>query len=367
MSINGVSPSVYLSDMSDRDQIWDCHRASALYVQFMYSQASEFESYASRMHQCAGMLQFGFRSDPDPDQSPIVLKRAIFCRVRYCPICQWRRSMLWRAKFFQNLSVLEDGGYSKAPWIFLTLTVRNCEVKDLKSTLKHMNASWRRLVKKVAFLNATLGYIRTTEVTLPANSKMAHPHFHCMIMVKPSYFKNHYISQKNWSLLWQDALEVDYDVVVDVKRIKGGLKQGVLETLKYSVKPADMLKNVDWFLELTRQTHKMRFVATGGCLKDVFKDDFSESNQDLISLDDDKNQEDDGRRISFGFNRDHLRYVYLPKRTIGLDDLIPPSAIVKSHAKRIKNVQNHPYFIDDFGLLRQRKFFDVTDEFGNVV
>ena len=29
----------------------------------------------------------------------------------------------------------------------------------------------------------------------------------------------------------------------------------------------------EWFYELTRQTHKLRFVATGGSLKNILKDD----------------------------------------------------------------------------------------------
>ena len=41
----------------------------------------------------------------------------------------------------------------------------------------------------------------------------------------------------------------------------------VSETLKYSQKPADMTEDPEWFLELTRQTFKRRFVATGGALK----------------------------------------------------------------------------------------------------
>ncbi|MBE3060516.1 protein rep, partial [Klebsiella pneumoniae] len=47
----------------------------------------------------------------------------------------------------------------------------------------------------------------------------------------------------------------------------------VAETLKYSTKPADMAADPKWFLELTRQTHKRRFVATGGALKDVLPRD----------------------------------------------------------------------------------------------
>ncbi|MBE3060462.1 protein rep, partial [Klebsiella pneumoniae] len=49
------------------------------------------------------------------------------------------------------------------------------------------------------------------------------------------------------------------------------VRGAVAETLKYSTKPADLVADPKWFLELTRQTHKRRFVATGGALKDVLK------------------------------------------------------------------------------------------------
>ena len=45
------------------------------------------------------------------------------------------------------------------------------------------------------------------------------------------------------------------------------MRGAVAETLKYSTKPADMVADPEWFLELTRQTHKRRFVATGGALR----------------------------------------------------------------------------------------------------
>ncbi len=45
----------------------------------------------------------------------------------------------------------------------------------------------------------------------------------------------------------------------------------VAETLKYSRKPADMVADPEWFLVLTRQTPKRRFVAIGRALKDLLK------------------------------------------------------------------------------------------------
>lgn len=366
MSINGVNPSVYLSDLSPTDQNWDTQRSLALYVQFLYAQASQYESYANRMHSCAGMLEFGFRSEPQPDQSSIMLKRAMFCRVRYCPVCQWRRSMLWRAKFFQTLPTIE-AMHPNAHWLFLTLTVKNCEVSDLKSTLQHMTQSWRRLIARKSFKSAVLGYVRTTEVTLGKDGT-AHPHYHVMLLVKPSYFGKNYITQSAWSMLWQDALDVDYVPITNVKKIKGNLTKGIIETLKYSTKPSDMLTDPDWFLELTKQTHKMRFVATGGVLKDVFKDDDSATDQDLVTVGEkDENPDDDGRRIIFGFNRVELRYKHLPMRDVNNWDLLPASDQVKRQSKAIRNIKNHPHFTDDLGYQHKRKPFPIVDDYGDLV
>ena len=367
MSINGVTPSVYLSDVSPSDQNWDTQRGLALYVQFLYAQASQYESYANRMHQCAGMLEFGFRLNPTSEQSSIMLKRAMFCRVRYCPICQWRRSMLWRAKFFQTLPVI-DSMHPNAHWLFLTLTVKNPQIAYLKQTLQHMTQSWRRLIARKSFKSAVLGYVRTTEVTLGKDGT-AHPHYHVMLLVKPSYFTGkYYINQKSWSLLWQDALDVDYVPVTHVKKIKGDLTKGIIETLKYSTKPTDMLTDPDWFLELTKQTHKMRFVATGGVLKDVFKDDDTATDQELVTVcEQEDNLDDDGRRIIFGFNRVELRYKHLPMRDVNNWDLTPASDAVKRQSKAIRNAKNHPYYTDDLGYQHNRKAFSIVDDFGFLV
>ncbi|MBE3060676.1 protein rep, partial [Klebsiella pneumoniae] len=65
------------------------------------------------------------------------------------------------------------------------------------------------------------------------------------------------------------------------------------ETLKYPTKPADMVAEPKWFLELTRQTHKRRCVATGGALKDVLKLD-QETDADMVIGDDISEGDDDG-------------------------------------------------------------------------
>ncbi|TEW39203.1 replication protein, partial [Escherichia coli] len=127
------------------------------------------------------------------------------------------------------------------------------------------------------------GWIRTTEVTRGCDGS-AHPHFHTLMMVPPGMLNGKsYVRHERWVELWRECLRVDYDPNVDVRAVKprkpkGGeslacataelVRGAVAETLKYSTKPADMVADPEWFLELIRQTHKRRFVATGVAPKD---------------------------------------------------------------------------------------------------
>ena len=84
-----------------------------------------------------------------------------------------------------------------------------------------------------------------------------------------------------------ESHETDYIPQVDIRAVKPNKKRteeqnksklhdAILETFKYSVKPSDMLAYDDqgaWLHEITRQTHKMRFIATGGVLKGILKGD----------------------------------------------------------------------------------------------
>lgn len=324
----------YLSDYSEKDKKWDNHRAQAELVEKIYTLASNplmtdvFGSYAHRMHKCAENLFFGWEDDKATGESKFKLKEAFFCRVRHCPVCQWRRSLMWQGRFLKAIPQIVEK-HPTHRFIFLTLTIKNCDVSELKKTLQHMNASWRKLVKRKEFASYVDGWIRTTEVTKGADSQMAsHPHFHAILMVKPSYFKKGYISKARWADLWQEALKVDYTPIVDVRTIRarksaqkasGELLEGfcgkgsalaaaAAETLKYSVKPDDMVKHPAWFAEMTLQVHKMRFISTGGALKDVLREE-EESNEELALLGEGgKEGEDDGSRIAFGFERYEKRY-----------------------------------------------------------
>lgn len=230
---------------------------------------------------------------------------------------------MWQARFYQSLPDLVQE-YPKARWLFLTLTVRNCPIGSLGQTLTHMNKAWQRLIKRSEF-KPVLGWVRTTEVTKGKDGS-AHPHFHALLMVPPSMLSGkNYIRHSRWVELWADCLRVDYAPNVDIRAVKPKVPKGqqptagttlqalqgaVSETLKYSTKPEDMTDGDEWFLELTRQTHKRRFVATGGALKNVLKLD-QETDEDLALTDGEGS--DEGPRLAFAWRTTERRYKRAPK------------------------------------------------------
>lgn len=282
-----ANPEFYLSDVSLHDKPWDIHRANADSVSRLYEN-SDLDSYSTRIQQCSKLLGFALQAQDDGELK-FRLQQARFCRVRHCPVCQWRRSLMWRARFFCAVpKVLED--HPKARWVFLTLTVRNCPLESLRDTLGEMNKAWKRVVQSKKF--PAMGFVRSTEVTRSAAGE-AHPHFHCLLLVKASYFSSGYINQQEWREIWQKALRVDYLPVVNVKAVRGrpgsspesGLAIALLETLKYGVKEQDLLSDAAWLQELTKQLHKTRAVSVGGVLKQYINE---EEPEDLIHSEDEE-------------------------------------------------------------------------------
>ncbi|WP_181880031.1 protein rep, partial [Escherichia coli] len=69
----------------------------------IYRSAAEFERYAERMASCSGLLRFGWSTLMETGEARLRLRSAQFCRVRHCPVCQWRRTLMWQARFYQAL------------------------------------------------------------------------------------------------------------------------------------------------------------------------------------------------------------------------------------------------------------------------
>ncbi len=293
-----------LSDLSQKDKPWDKHRSNADKVANHY-RGSDFKQYAQRIDFCSQLLDFRLVPDADQGELKLKLSSARFCRVRTCPVCQWRRSLMWKAKAYKVLpKIVKD--FPTHRWLFLTLTVKNCQISELKETLTWMNKSWQRLTQLKAF--PAEGWLRSTEVTRGRDGS-AHPHFHCLLMVKPGYFGKNYIKQAEWVEMWRRSLRIDYNPVLDVQAVKKGEQpmQLVPELLKYCVKESDLVVDREWFIELTRQLHKMKAVVVGGILRQYLRELENEP-EDLIGEDEKGEGDLDEGHLYFGWKQRLKKY-----------------------------------------------------------
>lgn len=107
--------------------------------------------------------------------------------------------------------------------------------------------------------------------------------------------------------MWRKSMRLDYDPILDVQAVKQGSKpmELVPELLKYCTKESDLVADREWFLELTRQMHKMRCIGTGGVLKEYLKE-LEEEPDDLIG--ESESGEVDEAKLYFGWKRKEKKY-----------------------------------------------------------
>jgi plasmid rolling circle replication initiator protein Rep len=277
-----------LSDTSTKDKPWDKHHAESQLVAALYRQSNreDFQRLAERMELCAPVLNFGQVVNPDTGEIGYRLHQAFLCRVRNCPTCSWRKSLKWRERLKHVLPDIE-AEYPSHRWLFLTLTVRNPCMADLKSTIAAMRYGWRKLTGYADW--PAIGAIRSLEVTHGQDGR-PHPHFHCLILVPAGYFSSQggYLKHSEWVRLWRKAMKLDYDPGANVKPIKPRegdahpMQSAISECLKYSVKPSDLTSDPEWLYAITDQLHGTRAVEVFGVLKPFLRE--MEKEEDLVHI-----------------------------------------------------------------------------------
>lgn len=239
------------------------------------------DNKAYRVKSCGTYLEFKrFKNNND-----FKLNHANFCMNPLCAMCSWRRSL----KIFGQVSrIMEELKKEKEyRFIFLTLTQRNVSGSILVDELNLMFKGWKKLTERKPFKKAFIGWFRALEIThnLDINSKdydSYHPHFHVILMVNKSYFKNPdiYISNDQMIQLWKDSMGLDYSPNIDIRAFKTSkkdLSKSIAETAKYAVKDEDILISDNKELTditvsiLDEAISRRRMIAFGGKLKEMHK------------------------------------------------------------------------------------------------
>ena len=135
----------FLTEISPHEVSWDEHRSDAESVKILYNYSVELSKYADRINGCSGILKFGV----NPDQGKLVLKQA-FLPCPSLPCVSVAQISTLEGGYVSAIAKY-SGTFSTHRWVFLTLTVKNPPVTELRDTLKHMNDSWKRLIETKRF------------------------------------------------------------------------------------------------------------------------------------------------------------------------------------------------------------------------
>ena len=188
-----------------KERPWKMHKVNSLKLHELYKKALVLdnnlisESRMKSLEECGDNLLFSVN-----DKNEKRLKGASFCRIRTCPMCNWRKSL----KLFGQTNKIANIILEQLPttrFIFVTFTVKNCDADKLSQTIDMMNMGFKSLTNKSKgvkitekFKNNMIGYIRAMEVTYNQEKDTYHPHIHCIFAVKAQYFTHGYI-KKNLS------------------------------------------------------------------------------------------------------------------------------------------------------------------------
>jgi plasmid rolling circle replication initiator protein Rep len=300
--------------------------------------------YAEQMLNCASQLDFRIFTEIMSEGviAKATLENSRFCRCRHCPVCQLAKSRKQRAHLFKCFAAAD---LSIEKYTFLTLTVNNVPLNELRDTLMKMTKAWDKLFRRRTF--PAIGFLRSMEVTMqrqrmPWDTKkssgsavwskdgqlMAHPHFHILLDMEEDYFEKGFNKTEWFAAQWRSALKVDYTPIVHIRKIRaasdGDFSKALMETCKYTVKPDDFVDDIkeptlynkkhqslarkvfseakphgaEWLYGITEQLDGLRSYASGGTIKKIC------NAEDLNEIDDtgnSKNEQSQLGRLVRGF------------------------------------------------------------------
>ena len=276
---------------SGRKRPWVMKKRASVKLSESFKRLGE-EGKAYRVLGCGAILVF---DEAVKEQKRLV--SANFCRERLCPMCAWRRSLKVFSQVSDVMNLVFDENPTLVP-LFLTLTIKNTDSEGLHSALDMIFSGWKKVFKIKVIENVVVGWFRALEVTRNSKNDTYHPHIHAILLVRRGYFNTQdYIKTSDWVQLWRQCLQIDYDPVCDIRRIKTPKNtemsyKTIAEVSKYTVKDTDYIvkdtaKTDEIVSVLGKVLKGRRLYAFGGICKEAAKrlrlD--AEGDGDLIHID----------------------------------------------------------------------------------
>lgn len=225
---------------------------------------------------CGNYLEFLANKSFDKHK----LQRGSFCCTRLCPTCAKRKSLRWI--FALSLMIEYVNSMYDYEYLLLTLTAPNVKGDDLHDELKKYSKAFDQMLKRKKYKAIVKGFIRKLEITYNKKTDTYHPHYHVIIAVNKSYFKDKdlYIKRDTWLKDWQRAMKDSSITQVDIRKVynkstvdtdltKSSIQTGILEVAKYTAKSGDYLISEDVFISFWNALKHMREFTFGGVFKET--------------------------------------------------------------------------------------------------
>ena len=294
-----------------------------------------------RIQECSDVLTFKV----DLDTGERKLNKIYTCKNKFCPQCSHRKGLL----MFHQMSRVMDRVfelYPDAAPILLTFTTKNVtaseisrEVDRYTKTFSKIFSDKRGLPEGKKLRQSVLGTQRTVETSLNYKAVKAgrddifHIHMHVLAIMDGSYFdKDNYLTQKDFQELWKKAAQLDYDPIVDVRRVKGkgnNLRKAICEVSKYPVKPMNFSKlseeqAIDILSALQIGLFNRRLVSYTGIIRKIRAELKLEDIEkaDLLKVGDEE-EDDENARVEyhvFRWSFSLREYVCLPYDVVKSQD-----------------------------------------------
>ena len=219
-----------------------------------------------RLEQCSTYLEF--RREKTSGKYKLI--NTNLCRVRLCPLCAYKRSL---AVYHNTADIIKyiNEKYSRSKYLFLTLTIKNVSGSELSNAIDTLTRAWQNMSKQKRIKNIVLGTVRSIEITYNKRTNTYHPHLHVLIHTTADvYAGRNYISQAEFSDRWRSAAGIDYQPVVDVRRLRYNSGREVAEIAKYSVKPLEWDKCAESvIITLDDVLHKRHLLSLSGTMREA--------------------------------------------------------------------------------------------------
>lgn len=228
------------------------------------------------------------------------------CRNRFCAICNWRAARKRYCYTYRAMEQIEaEGKYS---YLFLTMTMKNCQDWELKQTISDIMSAVNRMQSTKTWKKRVKGYIRQTEVTYNSKKDTYHPHLHYIVAVPREYFTDTalYMQTWQWRELWEKSMRLDYYSQFKIDAIgnwdEGSMIHEVCEISKYQIKLSSVVETGKRYpVQIIAEAIKgRRMVAYGGIYADINK---------MLKEADKENAEDEIRATLYEYDENTREYI----------------------------------------------------------